>query len=47
MVGRIVGGGFITYGDFDLLEHVDAFQSVFESDVLRGRYDDGACMCWK
>ena len=35
------------YGDVDLSEHGGAFQGVFEGNVLRSGYDDGACRFWK
>lgn len=33
-----------TYGDVDLAEHGDAFEGVFEGDVLGRGDDDGACV---
>lgn len=38
------GGGRRTYGDVDLAEHGDAFEGVFEGEVLGRGDDDGACV---
>lgn len=42
--GKWRGGGGGTYGDVDLAEHGDAFEGVFEGDVLGRGDDDGACV---
>ena len=41
--GGYLGGGVAAYRHVDFAEHGDAFDGVFESDVLRGGYNDCSC----